>query len=125
MSARSGCAFEPAVDNMSCNTPSQKKGEGQSGRHVDAEESLRLKMAYISQTFDMYRILLDQEFVGTWAARVAVASRTWNRTRRLCGLTVDTVTYECDVPLRVIEEAQRIGERRCSALGFGSFSGNT
>ena len=76
---------------------------------VDAEDSLRLKMAPFSHKFDtpylrfilfyvvmpdvivvsllptmevVYGILFEQDVLGSWAARVAVVSRTRYRTLR-------------------------------------------
>ena len=62
----------------------------------------------------VYGNLLEQDFVSSWSSRVAIV-RIWYRTWRIYGLTVDTRTSEYDVPLRVIEAAQRIGEP-CSIL---------
>ena len=58
-------------------------------------------------------ILLEQDFVSSWSLRVAIVSRPWRGTRWGHCLALDPVFNMHDVPLRVIEAAQRIGESCC------------
>ena len=58
----------------------------------------------------VYGILHEQDFVSSWSSCVAIVTRVWYKTWWSHCLAPDPFFYVYDVPRRVIEAAQGIGE---------------